>query len=137
MATRAVEDGGPAAEVSDADWSRDDLSGRAYAATRFTRVDLAESESAAGTVFDGCAFGDCLFNLAALTGAAFVNCTFTGCNFFSAKLADCKFVGSTFSQCEFAQLTVDGGDWSFAGLRAADLRTAAFSNVRLREAGLA
>ena len=33
MATRALEDRDPAAEVVDADWSRDDLTGKAHAAT--------------------------------------------------------------------------------------------------------
>ena len=63
MATRALEDRDPAAEVIDADWSRDDLTGR-RTPERFLRVNLAATESSAGTVFDDCAFRDCLFNLA-------------------------------------------------------------------------
>jgi fluoroquinolone resistance protein len=123
-------------KVISEDWSRDDLAGRTAAQVEYVRVDLAETTSTGGLVFEGCVFRDAGFNLSEHTGAAFVNCTFTGCDFFGAKFNDCKFVGSTFDRCTFDQLTVDGGDWSFVGLPGADLHAAAFEGVRMRETDL-
>jgi fluoroquinolone resistance protein len=41
-----------------------------------------------------------------------------------------------FDRCTFNLLKVVGGDWSFVGLPGADLRTASFTGVRMREVDL-
>ncbi|HWB35028.1 MAG TPA: pentapeptide repeat-containing protein [Rugosimonospora sp.] len=118
------------------DWYGLDLSGQAHSGTTFVDLDLTESTSGAGLAFEDCVFHNAKFNAAEHTGAAFVNCTFAGCAFFAAVLVDCKFVGSSFDRCTFDQLVVRGGDWSFAGLPGADLRSASFTDVRMREVDL-
>jgi uncharacterized protein YjbI with pentapeptide repeats len=45
-------------------------------------------------------------------------------------------VGSTFERCTFDITEADGGDWSFVTLARADLGSATFRNVRMREADL-
>jgi uncharacterized protein YjbI with pentapeptide repeats len=122
--------------VVDEDWSRDDLTGRAADHVEYVGLDLAETTSTGGVHFDECTFRDVGFHLAEHTAAAFSNCTFTGCNFFGATFAECKFVGSVFDRCTFDRMQVDGGDWSFVGLPGADLRSAQFEGVRMREADL-
>jgi fluoroquinolone resistance protein len=123
--------------VVDEDWSRDDLSGRSAAHVEHVGLDLAETTSTGGLHFDACTFRDIGFNLAEHKAAAFVNCTFTGCSFFGAAFTECKFVGSVFHRCTFERMSVEGGDWSFVGLAAADLSSARFEGVRMREADLA
>lgn len=122
--------------ITGEDWSCDDLTGRTSDHVAHLRVDLAETTSTGGLVFDECIFRDIGFELAAHTGAAFLNCTFTGCTFVNATFTDCKFVGSMFDRCTFDRMTVDAGDWSFTGLPGADLRTASFEGVRMREVDL-
>ncbi|WP_375478836.1 pentapeptide repeat-containing protein [uncultured Jatrophihabitans sp.] len=122
--------------VADEDWSLDDLSGRVHAGVEFIRVDMAESTSDGGLAFENCTFRQVAFDLAEHTSAAFVNCVFVGCRFVGTVLRDCKLVGSSFERCDLGRTTVTGGDWSFAMLRAADLRTARFSDVRMRECDL-
>ena len=114
----------------------EDLTGRVDSRVLFVDVDLTESTSTAGTVFDECVFRTVRFNAAAFQGAAFTNCTFERCNFFDATFADCKLVGSMFDRCAYDQMTVTGGDWSFTGLPGADLRSASFASVRIRETDL-
>ncbi len=126
----------PPSRVVGEDWSVEDLSGRTETAVEYVRVDLAETTSTGGLVFEGCTFRDVGFELARHTAAAFVNCTFVSCRFTNATLQDCKFIGSSFERCEFARMTVEGGDWSFVALRRADLRTATFVDVRMREIDL-
>ncbi|MBE3008424.1 pentapeptide repeat-containing protein [Microbispora sp. NEAU-D428] len=41
-----------------------------------------------------------------------------------------------FDGCSCDLMKVEGGDWSFTGLPGADLRRAAFADVRMREADL-
>jgi uncharacterized protein YjbI with pentapeptide repeats len=118
------------------DWYAEDLNGRTEAQVAYVDVDMSETTSASGAVFTDCTFRGVRFNVCSHSGAAFTNCTFSGCVFFGATFTDCKFVGSMFDRCTFDQLTVRGGDWSFAGLPGADLRTATFEDVRMREADL-
>src|SRR5688500_1177428 len=99
----------------------EDLTGHSEARVLYIDVDLTESTSTAGLVFDECTFRDVRFNASAHRGAAFTNCTFERCNFFGASFTDCKLVGSVFEHCSFDQLRVVSGDWSFVGLAGADL----------------
>jgi len=122
--------------VAGEDLYGEDLTGRVDSRVLFADVDLTESTSSAGSVFDECVFRNVRFNAAVLQGAAFTNCTFERCNFFDATFADCKLVGSMFDRCAYDRLTVTGGDWSFVGLPGADLRSASFAGVRMREADL-
>lgn len=122
--------------VTGEDWSCDDLTGRTATHVQYVRVDMAETTSTGAVVFDECVFRDVAFNLAEHQDAAFLNCTFTGCTFFGARFTNCKFVGSMFDRCSFDRLTVDAGDWSFTGLPGADLNTASFEGVRMREVDL-
>jgi len=118
------------------DWYGTDLTGHTAAKVHYSAVDLTETTSDGGMNFEECAFFDCQFNASVHTGAAFVNCVFTGCSFFGARFAECKFVGSRFDRCTFDQLVVERGDWSFTGLPTADLHSASFTDVRMREADL-
>lgn len=118
------------------DWYALDLSGRAASQVAYSGLDLTETTSTAGLTFEECTFHDCRFNASDHAGAAFVNCTFTGSSFFGARFAACKFVGSMFDRCTFDQLVVEGGDWSFTGLPGADLHSASFTDVRMREVDL-
>jgi uncharacterized protein YjbI with pentapeptide repeats len=122
--------------VSGEDLYGDDLSGQVEGKVLYVDVDLTESTSTAGLVFDACVFRNVRFNASDHHGAAFTNCVFERCNFFDARFTDCKLVGSAFTECAFDQLRVDGGDWSFVGLVDADLRRASFTGVRMREADL-
>lgn len=122
-------------EVRHQDWYGRDMSGERHVRVAFVDVDLTEAV-AAGASFDECTFRDCRFNASQHTDTAFVNCTFVGCSFFEAVFTRCKLVGSMFDRCSFGLITVDGGDWSFAGLPGADLRKCRFTDVRLREADL-
>jgi fluoroquinolone resistance protein len=115
----------------------EDLTGRGERQIEYVDVDLTESRSSAGAVFEQCVFRDVRFNAAEHTGAAFLNCAFVNCSLFGARFVDCKFVGSSFDRCSFDQLVVQRGDWSFVGLGGADLRGASFTDVRMREVDLA
>jgi fluoroquinolone resistance protein len=119
-------------EIRHENWGGRDLAGLQFSAVAFVSVDLSEVQTA-GAVFTECAFRDCRFNASVHEGAAFLNCTFTRCNFFDASLTGCKLVGSMFDRCSFDLLSVRGGDWSFVGLPGADLRSASFYDVRMRE----
>ena len=138
MAERRPDRSGPTttSRVVGEDWYGLDLSGRTASQVHHSGVDLTETTSDSGLTFDECAFFDCEFNASVHTGAAFVNCAFTGCSFFGARFVECKFVGSKFDRCTYDQLVVERGDWSFTGLPAADLHSASFSDVRMREADL-
>lgn len=118
------------------DWYGLDLTGRTASAVGYSGLDLTETTSTAGLTFEACVFRDVRFNAAEHAGAAFLNCAFTGCTFFAAKFVECKFVGSTFQRCTFDRLVVEHGDWSFTGLAGADLHSASFTGVRMREADL-
>jgi uncharacterized protein YjbI with pentapeptide repeats len=122
--------------VSGDDLYGEDLTGRSESRVLYVDVDLTESTSTAGLVFEECVFRTVTFNASVHTGAAFINCTFATCNFFDASFVDCKMVGSTFDRCKFDRLSVEGGDWSFVGLPGADLRNASFTGNRMREADL-
>jgi uncharacterized protein YjbI with pentapeptide repeats len=121
--------------ITGASWYGMDISGQAHTRVLFVDLDLTEVEEE-GAVFTDCTFRRARFNLSVHTNAAFVNCTFLNCNFFNARFRECKFVGSTFDRCTFDVMKVEGGNWSFVGLPAADLRSASFSGVRMRDADL-
>jgi fluoroquinolone resistance protein len=118
------------------DWYAEDLTGATFADTAFHESDFTETTSTSGAKFTDCTFRGVRFNVSEHTGAAFDNCTFSNCNFFGATFTDCKFVGAMLARCSFDRLVVRGGDWSFAGLAGADLRTSTFEDVRMREADL-
>lgn len=124
------------ATVSGEDWYGRDLSGMVAERIAYLRVDMSETTSTSGAVFNECAFRDVDFNAAIHVGTAFLNCTFTGCSFFGASFSECKLLGSMFDRCRFGTITVSGGDWSFVGLPGADLGKSSFDGVRLREADL-
>lgn len=117
------------------DWEGRHVSGERAANVAYFNVDMSEIESE-GSVFEECTFRGVRFNVSTHRDTAFVNCVFGGCNFFDASFSDCKLVGSAFERCTFGQLRVQGGDWSFADLSSADLHTASFDDVRMREADL-
>jgi fluoroquinolone resistance protein len=121
--------------VSGADWYGQDISGQTHENVLFVDLDLTEVEND-GATFNECTFRRARFNVSAHTGAAFVNCTFANCNFYDARFTECKLVGSMFDRCTFEIMKVVGGNWSFVGLPGADLRTASFQGVKLREADL-
>lgn len=139
-ATMAERKGGvPAPEthetVSGADWYGLDISGQIHTRVAFSDLNMTEVENQ-GAVFTECTFRGTRFNASIHTDAAFLNCTFTGCTFFNTRFIGCKLVGSMFDRCTFDIMRVTGGNWSLVGLPGADLRTAAFSDVRMQEADL-
>ncbi|MFF8290979.1 pentapeptide repeat-containing protein [Streptomyces sp. NPDC016309] len=118
------------------DWYARELGpGTTYTGCTFYDTDFTEVVNE-GAVFDECVFSGVRFNASRHTGAAFTNCSFRGCGFFDTRFERCKVVGSRFERSTFGLLEVTGGDWSFAGLRGADLRKVCFDGVRLREADL-
>jgi uncharacterized protein YjbI with pentapeptide repeats len=122
--------------IRDEDWYGEDLTGLARERVALREVDLTETTSTSGATFVDCVFRGVRFNVSVHAGAAFSNCLFANCSFFDASFTECKFIGSTFERCTFDRLTVSGGDWSFVGLAGADLRSASFEGVRMREADL-
>jgi fluoroquinolone resistance protein len=124
------------ARVADEDWALDDLTGRTESGVEYVRLDLAETTSSGGLVFEECVFRDVGFDLAEHTAAAFLNCVFVQCRLPNAVFRECKLVGSSFERCDTTGLRVEGGDWSFVSLTAADLRRASFDGVRMRECDL-
>lgn len=122
--------------MRDEDWYGEDLTGRAFEAVTFTRCDLTETTSTGGLNLTDCTFAMVKFNVASHEAASFSNCTFVDCGFFGATFMECKFVGAKFERCIFDQLTITGGDLSFAGLRGADLHNATIRSARMRETDL-
>lgn len=137
MAERKHGEKAPPTEstVTGVDWSGDDISRQEHTRVLFVDLDLTEVENE-GAVFTECTFRRAKFNVSVHRNAAFVNCTFQNCNFYDARFTGCKLVGSLFDRCTFDNLAVEGGNWSFAGLPGADLRTARFRGVQMREADL-
>jgi uncharacterized protein YjbI with pentapeptide repeats len=121
--------------ISGADWEGRDLSGERHTRVAFVDLDMTEVENA-GAVFTECTFRRARFNVSAHADAAFLNCTFVNCDFFDARFTECKLVGSVFDRCTYDMLRVVGGNWSHVALPGADLRTASFRGVRMREADL-
>ncbi len=136
MADRRYDAPPTTERIAGEDLYGEDLTGRTGHGIEYVDVDLTESRSEGGTVFEECLFREVRFNAAEYTGAAFLNCLFVRCSLFGAVLTEGKFVGSSFERCGFDQLTVARGDWSFAGLAGADLRSASFTDVRMREVDL-
>ena len=94
---------GTQTRVADEDWALDDLSGRTESGVEYVRLDLAETTSSGGLVFEECVFRDVGFDLAQHTAAAFLNCVFVQCRFPNAVFRECKFVGSSFERCELGR----------------------------------
>ena len=117
------------------DWEGVDLTGQVHERTLFQDAEFSECVGD-GAQFVDCTFRSGRFDAAKLTAANFENCTFLRCSFFNTVLTDCKFIGSTFDECDFAQLQVNGGNWSFVGLPAADLKHARLKGVRMHEVDL-
>lgn len=117
------------------DWGGAVLDGTTASRTEFVDVDMSEVATRR-VVYEECAFRDVRFNASTHEASAFLNCTFTNCNFFDASFTACKLVGSVFERCSTRLLRVVGGDWSFVGLRGADLRSVVLDGVRMREADL-
>lgn len=137
MAERRYGEKAPATEstVTGADWSGDDISRQEHTRVLYVELDLTEVEND-GAVFTECTFRRAKFNVSVHRNAAFVNCTFQNCNFYDARFTGCKLVGSVFDRCTFDNLVVEDGNWSFVGVPGADLRTASFRRVQMREADL-
>ncbi|MGE8317949.1 MAG: pentapeptide repeat-containing protein [Comamonas sp.] len=121
--------------VTGADWYRRELEREEYGQTLFLDLDMTEAQSS-GCVFQECTFRRARFNASVHQSSAFLNCTFVSCNFFDARFTGCKLLGSMFDDCQFHHMQVADGDWAFVGMPGADLRRAAFSRTRLREADL-
>ena len=119
----------------DLDWYGRELSGLSYTGEELVDVDMTEVLDA-GSTFTDCVFRLVTLNASTHTAAAFTGCTFSRCTFFDTTFRACKLVGTTFDACTFGPLTVEDGDWSYVGLAGADLRSATFRGVRLREADL-
>jgi uncharacterized protein YjbI with pentapeptide repeats len=122
--------------ITGEDWYGEDIGGRTWERVALRDIDMTETTSTSGAVFIDCTLRGVRFNVSVHAGAAFSNCAFSNCSFFDASFTDCKFLGSTFERCTFDRFTVRGGDWSFVALAGADLRTASFEGVRMREGDL-
>ncbi|MEQ1781784.1 MAG: pentapeptide repeat-containing protein [Hyphomonadaceae bacterium] len=137
MADRASGSGGPPtlSTVASANWDGRKLEREHYSDVLFTDLDMREAQTT-GSVFNRCTFRRTRFNSSVHEDTAFLNCTFVGVNFFDVRFVRCKLMGSVFEGCAFEIMQVKDGDWSFAGLARADLCSAQFDGVRLREADL-
>jgi fluoroquinolone resistance protein len=122
--------------VRDEDWGGHQLLRQTFTRVSFVDADLSEVVSE-GAVFEECSFRGVRFNVSQHRSTAFLNCTFTRCSFFDTTFSGCKLVGSVFKACSLDLAKVEGGDWSFVGMRSADLGSASFVDVRMREADLA
>lgn len=122
-------------EVRHEDWGGRQVRGETFTRVAFVEADLSEVVTE-GALFDACTFQGVRFNVSEHVSSAFLNCAFARCSFFDATFTGCKLVGSTFDACSLDLLTVEGGDWSFVGMPAADLGNARFTGTRMREADL-
>ena len=121
--------------VQAADWPDLERTTRRHDAVRFLELDMSE-RTMSGVGFFDCTFRGTRFNGSTFRDVAFANCTFIDCGFFDVRFSSCKLVGAMFDGCRFGLLHADGGDWSLVGLPGADLRSATFTDVRMREADL-
>lgn len=137
MADRASGSGRPPtiSTVASANWDGRKLDREQYSDVLFTDLDMREAHNA-GSIFNRCTFRRARFNSSVHEDTAFLNCTFVGVKFFDVRFIRCKLMGSVFEGCAFEIMQVKEGDWSFAGLVGADLGSAQFDGVRLREADL-
>ncbi len=117
------------------DWAGNEIRQETYTRVAFVEVDMTEVITE-GAVFQECTFRGVKLNVSEHTSSAFLNCGFSRCSFFDASFTGCKLVGSVFKECSFDLMKVHGGDWSFVGLPGADLGSATFDDVRMREADL-
>jgi fluoroquinolone resistance protein len=125
----------PVKTITTSDWDAGAGKLRKHEQVQFSGLDLCETDLE-GVEFSECVFRDGRFNCARAADVAFLNCRFVNCNFFDATFTNCKAVGSSFEGCGFDLTTIDGGDWSFIVLPRADLGSATFTGVRMREADL-
>lgn len=121
------------ADLARVDWELDELRGRRFAQCRFDDAQLLELRTT------DCEFVECDFSGAVLGSSvhertAFLRCRFRRTQLFDASFLGCKLTGSHFAGCALRPLTVDGGDWSYVGMRGAELAGVDFAGVRLREA---
>jgi len=121
--------------VDRADWYEADLSGVTHERVLFQDLDMTDSVGT-GARFADCTFRGAQLDRCALEATSFENCTFVRCSFVGARFIGCKFVGSVFDAASAERVVVEGGDWSFTALPAADLRRAQIDGVRMREADL-
>lgn len=121
--------------IKDGDWSGEDVSDEIHERVLFQDPDFSEATGHC-TQFTDCTFRSGTFDAARFSDGAFENCTFVRCSFFGTEFTECKFIGTVFNDCDLAQLRVTGGNWSFVGLPAADLRRASFDGARMREVDL-
>jgi fluoroquinolone resistance protein len=117
------------------DWYARDLVNGEFSNVDFIDVDMTELTSQS-TVFTDCTFRNVRFNVSTHSDSAFINCTFSRCNLFNATFSRCKMTGSVFDGCALDLLVVDGGNWGFVGLSRADLSSASFVGVKMREVDL-
>jgi fluoroquinolone resistance protein len=121
--------------VASASWDGRKLDREQYSDVLFTDLDMREAHTT-GSIFNRCTFRRARLNSSVHDDAAFLNCTFIGAKFFDVRFTRCKLLGSVFDGCSFEIMQAKDGDWSFAGLAGADLGSAQFEGVRLREADL-
>ncbi|TAL26110.1 MAG: pentapeptide repeat-containing protein [Frankiales bacterium] len=117
------------------DFSRDELVGRTFAGESLVGADFSEA-TLTRVVFDSCDLSGAELTSATLDTCAFLGCRMERVRLFGSTLRGCKLTGSTFVRAALRPLTVDGGDWSYVSLRAADLRSVALAGVGLAEADL-
>lgn len=121
--------------IDRADWFEADLTGVTHERVLFQDLDMTDS-TGTGARFVDCTFRGAELDRCDLEAVSFENCTFVRCSLLAARFVGCKFVGSSFDTAAAERMTVEGGDWSFVGLPAADLRRARLDGVRMREADL-
>ena len=124
------------AEDAAMDWYGKEMEGETFERVQFADLDATESITR-GMVYTECTFKRVQFNCSKHQDGAFVNCTFQNCSFFDASFVECKLLGAKFDRCTFDLLRVSGGNWSHVLLATADLRTAHFETVKMREVDLA
>ncbi|MDQ3502755.1 MAG: pentapeptide repeat-containing protein, partial [Actinomycetota bacterium] len=116
----------PGSRVRQQDWEGRDLSGTRQESVELVEVDVTDVVATGARWVDS-TFRDCRFTGASFTRTALTGCTSIGCDLAGVTFTDCTLVGSRFGRCRYDRLTVQGGDWSFAGLRGADLRRTRFT----------
>lgn len=117
------------------DWYGMELGDGRYVRCRFFDADLTEARTQ-NAIFEECDFSGARLNASRHRTSAFLRCTFSRASLFDATLDGCKLTGSEFASTRLRPLTVHGGDWSYVGLRGADLAGLDLSAVNLAYADL-
>lgn len=114
---------------------------RALTASRLVRCDLRGADLREvvthGVIFEECNFSGASLNASQHHASGFLNCRMRGVNLFDAGFYACKMVGSVFEEVRWALGVIEGGDWSYTGLRYADLSELRLDGINLVEADLA